>query len=126
VVIKEARPYIGHGATAKENLRKEFRLLRRLASLRVAPQPIAHFEEWEHSFLVEEYLRGDTLRKWLAYRYPWMKTQATQGDVARFLTDLVALFCRLADAIQRVHAVGVRWVICRSTTSSSAPMATCA
>jgi len=107
VVIKEARPYIGHGATAKENLRKEFRLLRRLASLRVAPQPIAHFEEWEHSFLVEEYLRGDTLRKWLAYRYPWMKTQATQGDVARFLTDLVALFCRLADTIQRVHAVGV-------------------
>jgi predicted Ser/Thr protein kinase len=107
VVIKEARPYIGHGATAKENLRKEFRLLRRLASLRVAPQPIAHFEEWEHSFLVEEYLRGDTLRQWLGHRYPWMKTQATRDDVARFLTDLIALFSRLADTIQRVHAVGV-------------------
>jgi predicted Ser/Thr protein kinase len=107
VVIKEARPHIGHGATAKENLRKEFRLLRRLASLHVAPQPFAHFEEWEHSFLVEEYLRGDTLRQWLGHRYPWLRTQATRSDVARYLDEVIALFSRLADAVQRVHAVGV-------------------
>lgn len=107
VVIKEARPHIGYGESAKENLRKEFRLLRLLASLRIAPQPIAHFEEWEHSFLVVEFLPGDTLRRWLGHRYPWLKTRATQDDVAGFLADVVAVFSRLADAIQRVHAVGV-------------------
>jgi predicted Ser/Thr protein kinase len=107
VVIKEARPYIGYGETAKDNLRKEFRLLRRLASLGIAPQPIACFEEWEHGFLVEEYLRGRTLRSWLGQRYPWLKTRATLDDVARFLVDVVAVFSRLADAIERVHAVGV-------------------
>jgi hypothetical protein len=107
VIIKEARPYIGHLETAKASLRKEFRLLRRLAPLRVAPQPVAHFEEWEHSFLVEEYLRGDTLRRWLGRRYPWLKTKATREDTAQFLTDLVEVFSRLADAIERVHAVGV-------------------
>jgi len=107
VVLKEARPFIGHRETAKESLRKEFRLLRRLASLRVAPQPIAYFEEWEHSFLVEEYLRGDTLRVWLGRRYPWLKTQATQDDVAGFLADVIAVFSRLADTIAAVHAAGV-------------------
>ncbi|WP_213948996.1 class III lanthionine synthetase LanKC [Luteibacter sp. dw_328] len=107
VVIKEARPYVGYGETAKDNLRKEFRLLRRLASLGIAPQPIACFEEGEHGFLVEEYLRGPTLRSWLGKRYPWLKTRATRDDVAGFLTDVVAVFGRLADAIQRVHAVGV-------------------
>jgi hypothetical protein len=107
VIIKEARPYIGHRETAKASLRKEFRLLRRLASLRVAPQPVAHFEEWEHSFLVEEYLRGDTLRLWLGRRYPWLKARATRDDTARFLADVVAVFSCLADAIEQVHAVGV-------------------
>jgi tRNA A-37 threonylcarbamoyl transferase component Bud32 len=107
VVIKEARPHIGYRETAKANLRKEFRLLRCLASLRVAPQPVACFEEWEHSFLVEEYLRGKTMRRWLADRYPWLKPRATRDDVARFLTDVVAVFTRLADTIERVHAVGV-------------------
>lgn len=107
VVIKEARPYIGEGETAKSCLRKEFRLLRRLGSLHITPQAIAHFEEWEHSFLVEEYLRGETLRVWLGLRYPWLKARATCDDVARFLIDMVDVFERLADAIERVHAVGV-------------------
>lgn len=107
VVIKEARPHIGHGETAKSCLRKEYRLLRRLSSLHIAPQPIAHFEECEHGFLVEEYLRGETLRVWLSRRYPWLKTRATRADVALFLSDIVAVFERLADAIERVHAVGI-------------------
>ncbi|APG03593.1 hypothetical protein BJI69_06510 [Luteibacter rhizovicinus DSM 16549] len=107
VVIKEARPFVGAGETAKESLRKEFRLLRCLAPLRIAPMPIAHFEEWEHSFLVEEYLRGDTLRLWLGRRYPWLKTRATRDDVARFLIDVVTVYSRIADAVERVHAVGV-------------------
>ncbi|HVI56714.1 MAG TPA: class III lanthionine synthetase LanKC [Luteibacter sp.] len=107
VVIKEARPFIGFRETAKESLRKEYRLLRRLASLHVAPQPVAYFEEWEHSFLVEEYLRGETMRLWLGRRYPWLKTRATRDDVAQFLADVVAIFSDLADAIARVHAVGV-------------------
>lgn len=107
VVIKEARPFIGHGETAKVTLRKEFRLLGRLESLGVAPRPIAYFEEWEHSFLVEEYLRGDTLRAWLGRRYPWLRTRATQDHVATFLNDVVAVFGRLADAVERVHAIDV-------------------
>jgi len=109
VVVKEARPHIGTGAhgNAKDMLRKEFRLLRKLAPLGVAPQPVAHFEDWEHSFLVEEYLRGDTLRRWLGRRYPWLRTRATCDDVARFLVDVVEVFTRLARVVEGMHAVGI-------------------
>lgn len=107
VVVKEARPFIGGGDTATAMLRKEYRLLRRLAALRVAPAPVAHFQDWEHSYLVEEYIEGDTLRTWLARRYPWLKTRATRGDVAHFLDDVAAIFTRIAECLERMHAAGV-------------------
>jgi tRNA A-37 threonylcarbamoyl transferase component Bud32 len=108
VVIKEARPHVGaHDGSAKDSLRKEFRLLRRLAAQGVAPQPVAYFEDWEHSFLVEEYLRGDTLRRWLGRRYPWLRTRATCDDVAKFLGEIVDVFTRLAHAVEAMHGAGV-------------------
>ncbi|MDF4004369.1 class III lanthionine synthetase LanKC [Luteibacter sp. PPL552] len=107
VIIKEARPYIGGHDAATVTLRKEFRLLRLLAPLGVAPRPVAHFREWEHTFLVEEYLEGDTLRHWLGRRYPWIKTRATRADVKAFLDDVCKVMGHLATTIQRVHDVGV-------------------
>lgn len=107
VVIKEARPYIGGGEPATATLRKEFRLLRRLAPLRVAPAPVAHFQDWEHSYLVEEFIAGETLRSWLARRYPWLKTRATRKDVVAYLEQVVAVFGRIADALASVHAAGI-------------------
>lgn len=107
VVVKEARPYIGGADAATATLRKEFRLLRLLAPLDVAPRPVAHFREWEHTFLVEEYLEGETLRQWLGRRYPWLKTRATRADVAVFLGDLCKVFTNLAAVVDRVHEAGV-------------------
>ncbi|MEX1828254.1 class III lanthionine synthetase LanKC [Luteibacter sp. CQ10] len=107
VIVKEARPYIGGADAATGTLRKEFRLLRLLAPMGVAPRPVAHFREWEHTFLVEEYLEGETLRRWLGRRYPWLKTRATRADVAVFLGDLCKVFTNLATVIDRVHGIGV-------------------
>lgn len=107
VIIKEARPFIGGGDTATVTLRKEFRLLRRLAPFRVAPLPVAHFRDWEHSYLVEEYIEGDTLRCWLARRYPWLKTRTTRDDVQRYLEDVAAVFTRFAEALELAHGAGV-------------------
>lgn len=107
VIIKEARPYIGGGDTAVAMLRKEFRLLRHLAPHGVAPLPVAHFRDWEHSYLVEEYIEGDTLRHWLARRYPWLKTRTTRDDVRRYLEEVAAVFTRFAEALQLAHGAGV-------------------
>ncbi|WP_448095851.1 class III lanthionine synthetase LanKC [Luteibacter yeojuensis] len=107
VIVKEARPFIGGGDTAIAMLRKEYRLLRRLAPLRIAPAPVAYFQDWEHSYLVEEYVEGDTLRSWLARRYPWLKTRATRADVAGFLDEVVAVFTNIAMNLDRLHAAGI-------------------
>ncbi|HEY4292597.1 class III lanthionine synthetase LanKC [Luteibacter sp.] len=107
VIIKEARPFIGGGDTATVTLRKEFRLLRLLAPHHVAPLPVAHFRDWEHSYLVEEYIEGDTLRCWLAHRYPWLKTRITRDDVQRYLEEVVAVFTRFAEALELAHGAGV-------------------
>jgi hypothetical protein len=107
VIIKEARPFIGGGDTATATLRKEFRLLRRLAPLRVAPLPVAHFRDWEHSYLVEEYVEGETLRRWLARRYPWLKTRTTRDDVQRYIDEVLAVFTRFAEALDLAHGAGV-------------------
>ncbi|KJV35794.1 hypothetical protein VI08_07350 [Luteibacter yeojuensis] len=107
VVIKEARPHIGAAEPATASLRKEFRLLRRLAPLDVAPRPIAHFREWEHSFLAEELLEGETLRGWLARRYPWLRAGATRMDVARYFDEVGGVFASFAATLARVHAAGV-------------------
>ena len=107
VIVKEARPHVGEGCGATATLRKEFRLLRRLADLDVTPRPYAHFRDWEHTFLVEEYLEGDTLRMWLSKRYPWMKVRATRRDVKAYFHEVCKVFTRLAEALKRVHAENI-------------------
>ncbi|QWT19412.1 class III lanthionine synthetase LanKC [Bacillus sp. NP157] len=107
VVIKEARPCIGAAELATDSLRKEFRLLGRLAPLMVAPRPVAFFAEWEHRFLAEEWLEGDTLRGWLARRYPWLRPRATRADVAEYFDEACTVFTSFAHTLQRVHAAGI-------------------
>jgi len=107
VVIKEARPHVGGAQSSTSLLLKEYRLLRQLASSGITPAPVAYFLEWEHHYLVEEYIEGQTLRRWLAARYPWLKTRATRADVARFLHEVCDVFARIAQALETVHAARI-------------------
>jgi hypothetical protein len=107
VILKEARPYVGGAHAATHLLLKEFRLLRRLAALGATPRPVQYFVEWEHHYLVEEYIVGQTLREWLASRYPWMKRRATRADVAGFLHEVCSVFTQVARAMAAIHAQGV-------------------
>ena len=64
VIIKEARPHTNvekNGTDATGILKKEYRLLKRLSGTRVTPKPLDIFQDWEHLFLVEEYLPGENL-----------------------------------------------------------------
>lgn len=107
VVIKEARPHIGAAEPATASLRKEFRLLRHLAPLDVAPRPVAYFREWEHSFLAEDMLEGNSLRAWLGQRYPALRVAATRTDVACYFDAICEVFTHLATTLQKVHDAGV-------------------
>lgn len=107
VVIKEARPHVGGTQSSTSLLLKEHRLLRRLSALGVTPAPVAYFLEWEHHYLVEEYIEGQTLRRWLAARYPWLRTRATRADVSRFLHEVCDVFMRIALALETIHAARI-------------------
>jgi hypothetical protein len=61
VVIKEARPFVTTTEDSVALLQKEYRILSKIAHTKLAPQPIDFFQDWEHFFLVQEYLTGASL-----------------------------------------------------------------
>ena len=64
VIIKEARPHTSidsNGDDAIARLKKEHRLLTKLSGTDITPEPIDLFFDWEHLFLVEEFLSGENL-----------------------------------------------------------------
>lgn len=68
VILREARPYAGvdpDGRDAVERLRDEERVLAKLAGCDFVPEVYEHLEVWEHHFLVEEYVTGTPLHRWL-------------------------------------------------------------
>lgn len=110
VVIKEARPHIqfAKGIEAIELLRKEYRLLQKLESLAIAPKPVHSFQEWEHFFIVEEYLQAYVpLSDIAAQENIVLSTRPTKQTIAAFLEKYLTICGNLADLIDRLHGAGV-------------------
>jgi serine/threonine protein kinase len=112
VVIKEARPFInvtrGSDRNAIAMLRREARVLEKLAHTGYTPRPIDFFQEWEHYFLVEEFLPGTALAGYRGER-DVLLIQPQTGDAAikRFCYRLYRLTRSLIRALQAFHAAGV-------------------
>ncbi|KKO45933.1 hypothetical protein WG68_07965 [Arsukibacterium ikkense] len=72
VVIKEARPFIHFTALNKKViyadnvLSREFSIIKKLSGNRYFPAAIDWFKEWEHHYLVEEFIEGEPLRTFRA------------------------------------------------------------
>ncbi|GHI10094.1 class IV lanthionine synthetase LanL [Streptomyces cellostaticus] len=102
VLLKEARPHVGadpSGRDARDWLRHEAVVLRRLASCRVAPATRDVLESAGHVFLVEDLIDGTSLQQWAA--------DLSVREAGRFP---VAAGLRLARDLTRVlgkvHAAG--------------------
>jgi serine/threonine protein kinase len=113
VVIKEARPHVNttpSGEDAVALLRKEYRLLQKLDGTDVAPRPIDFFTDWEHSYLVEEYL-GDvpTLRMYSGsvQKSIILLTQPTTEAVHVYWEDYKRVFTRIAEMLNVLHERGI-------------------
>jgi len=107
VLIKEARPHtcaFPNGDDAVTLLKKEHRLLTRLEGTGVAPRPIDFFKDWEHYFLVQEFLDGKPLRDYTAEigLVPCRAPDRMQADA--FYTTFCDVYRRIAEALQIVHA----------------------
>lgn len=105
VIIKEARPFVASGVDSIAGLKKEHRILSRLAAagVDVAPRPIELFQDWEHFFLVQEYLRGNQLTTVSARKNVTLMTEPTLEDTETYFADFRAIFVQLAQGLESLH-----------------------
>ncbi|MFJ5544147.1 class III lanthionine synthetase LanKC [Micromonospora chalcea] len=110
VVLREARPLAGldgAGTDALTRLRREEAMLRRLAGLDCVPRLLDRLTWWEHQFLVEEYVEGDTLQHHLAMRHPLIHPDPTEKDLTDYTTWALDVIDQVEAALAQVHARGV-------------------
>lgn len=75
VIIKEARPntgFDGQRRTALERLNIEYDALCKLKDIEGIVNTVEKFQAWEHHFIVEEYIEGNTLHSWIAKNFPFL------------------------------------------------------
>lgn len=104
VVIKQARAHVGSmlcGLDARDTLRHESEMLRRLAGDGLTPRLISVFEAKDSVFLAEELIEGQTLELWTLDRLGRHADRGIEPDEARLAAGL------LIGLVARVHARGL-------------------
>uniref|UniRef100_A0AAU2UYM8 Class IV lanthionine synthetase LanL n=1 Tax=Streptomyces sp. NBC_00003 TaxID=2903608 RepID=A0AAU2UYM8_9ACTN len=102
VLLKEARPHVGagfDGRDARDWLRHEAEILRRLAPLGITPAVREVFEAGGHVFLAEDLIEGVNLQQWTADR---LRT----GDGRVLVAEAWSLASELAAMIGQLHTEG--------------------
>lgn len=106
VVVKEARPHIsssGGDCNAVELLQKEYRLLTLLSQSGIAPQPYDLFQDWDHWFLVEEFIDGIPLLRHIANSNILLRTRPSRHDFDLWYEDFFSLFHNLLHLMNIIH-----------------------
>ncbi|SEA07935.1 class III lanthionine synthetase LanKC [Alkalimonas amylolytica] len=104
-LIKEARPYVGHGQNTDciSLLQKEYRLLDKISSLNIAPKPLKLFSEWQHTFLAQEFLSGETLRVYQVRQNKLIHTGSSREEMQAWLEELILLAKQLLNMVEQLH-----------------------
>ena len=110
IVVKEARPFINAASDhydAVDLLKKEYRLLRVLAHTGIAPQPIDLFQEWEHWFLVEEFVEGIAMSHHSAANNILLRSRTTVQEREAWCAMFSNLCAELMRILAVLHAQGI-------------------
>lgn len=112
VVLREARPHAGldrRGVDAVARLRDEHAVLARLDGLPCVPRLLGYHVVWEHHFLVEEYVPGQTLLNAVVSRHPFVHPDPDPDEVRSYLTWAMDVVGKVAQALAAVHGRGIRF-----------------
>ncbi|HWG23000.1 class III lanthionine synthetase LanKC [Actinospica sp.] len=116
VILREARPYAGvdpDGRDAVDRLRDEERVLAKLAGCDFVPEVYEHLEVWEHHFLVEEYVSGTPMHRWLfgegedEGNYPLAHEDPTDEELAAHVERALGHARELERIVRTLHTRGV-------------------
>jgi serine/threonine protein kinase len=107
VVIKEARPFITTTEDAIMLLKKEHKILTKLAHTGIAPRPLDFFQDWEHYYLVQEYILGMSLSDYSARNNVVLFTRPSIADAEKFYHTFKTIFLQLTNILQVMHDNGI-------------------
>lgn len=110
VVLKEARPHAGldqGGTDAVERLSHEYRVLSLLQGLAPVPEVVEYATAWEHHFLVERYVPGETLDTQFVQRYPLVRADQDAQSRARYAEWALDLVGRVERGLRAIHGQGI-------------------
>jgi serine/threonine protein kinase len=110
VIIKEARPFTCtdlHGNDSLSLLQKEHRILCKLIETGVAAKPIALFKDWEHLFLVQEFLTGMTLSSHPALENKILDIGASHEEIEIWYREVLDIVSQVAIALDKLHNLGI-------------------
>ncbi|WP_434748810.1 class III lanthionine synthetase LanKC [Paenibacillus amylolyticus] len=107
VIIKEARPNAGLDGICQDALARqtnEYDALKTLQNVTGVVDFIEYFQEWEHYFLVEEFIEGRDLRQWLAQYFPLFEGSEGMNNHARKVKKILL---QLLSIIEEMHNSGI-------------------
>lgn len=107
VVLREARPYAGLDGTGQDavsRLYQEAETLRALADMEFVPHLFGTFQAWEHHYLVEEYIQGETLWDWMVAHNPVLGGESL--GTAEYTATALGMLDQLEQMISRLNERG--------------------
>jgi len=110
VVLREARPFAGldgAGTDGVERLHREYRALMTLRGLACVPEVYGLYTAWEHQFLAEEYIEGQTLFDAVISRYPVVGRGAGDEAMRSYARWVTTVVDNLAEALEAVRERGM-------------------
>lgn len=114
VFVKEARAHNGltkDGSTAQDRLRREYRTLKDVYAKHpmLCPEPLDYFAEWEHEFLVTEWVDGLTLHRWMLDNLPLIRFHTDHSDAKRYYADCIEFLDELDNQLGLLHSMELRF-----------------
>ncbi|WP_411109797.1 class III lanthionine synthetase LanKC [Streptomyces sp. c-19] len=107
VVVKEARPHTNinprQGYDAVDVLAREWEFLNRLEGTGCYPVPVTAFQQWEHHYIVEEFIDGADIRSVLLEHNPLAHPGYDVERAREFLRIWIRVCRGLAKAIHAAH-----------------------
>ncbi|WP_068472182.1 class III lanthionine synthetase LanKC [Saccharicrinis aurantiacus] len=113
VLIKEARPNVGITADkyldAIGVLKKEYDILKKLEKTNFSPKAIMIKQEWEHYFLIEEFIEGRLLSSYRALEDIGLLLQVnlTNSTLEEFYSKFTIIAKQIIEAVDLFHKEGI-------------------
>ncbi|MEK5251710.1 class III lanthionine synthetase LanKC [Bacillus sp. FSL R9-9530] len=102
VILKEGRPHAAvdaQGQDAFSRIVNESEILDKLEKAQYPVKKISSFRAWEHYFIEEEYIEGDSLSEWLVNNYPFSSNIKNES----YTKSCINILNQLIESIHELH-----------------------